>query len=143
MKHLKYNTHEVCLKSNENDFLFNTERPGQESGNRGRWGNQVQSLTPLRLVRAFVTVGRLGKCVLVFYRVTRENAEGFGAALRNYVLRKTRKKIWVQNVSVVENRVYGMFFCVHCNCTADTVIKSDKVIAQASGALLSHDFRLC
>jgi len=57
----------MCPKSNENGFLCSAEGQERKVGvEAGGGGTQVCSLTFLSWVRAFVAVGKLAKCVVVF-----------------------------------------------------------------------------
>ena len=61
-------TYEVCPKSNESDFFPQRRRArkGKRGVEAGGGETQVCSLTFLSWVRAFVAVGTLAKCTVVF-----------------------------------------------------------------------------
>ena len=97
-------------KSNEMIFLRSAEGPGTDSGGRGSWredrGMQfdLPQLSPLLCSSRYVSKVRSSFLCLV----TGENPES-GAALRDQVLRETRK-VWFRNVAVVEDSLWGCCF---------------------------------
>jgi hypothetical protein len=56
----------VCPKSNENEFFVQHRRARKVGVEAGGGGTQIYGLTFLSSVRAFVAVGTLAKCVVVF-----------------------------------------------------------------------------
>ena len=79
-------------------FLRSPERLGKESVSRGRWrGNPSIQLDLPQLSQRLCSSQYVSKVRSSLCLVTGENAEESGAALRDQVLRGTRK-MWFRNV---------------------------------------------
>ena len=91
-------------------FLHSAKGPGKESGSQaGGGGTQVYSLTFLSWVSAFVAVGTLAKCVVVFVSYHGRKCRGVWSSV-TWLSSARNSKIWFRNVAVVENSLWGCCF---------------------------------
>ena len=110
-----YNTTQSVPKVMRMIFLCSAEGPGKESGRSkaGGGGTQVYSLTFLSWVRAFVAVGTLAKCVVVFVSCQGRKCRGVWSSVNATQVLHVTWKIWFRNIAAVEDSLWGCCFVFH------------------------------
>jgi len=101
-------------------FLHSAKGPGKESGSQaGGGGTQVYSLTFLSWVSAFVAVGTLAKCVVVFVSCHGRKCRGVGSSVTRLSSAQNSENLVPKRCSCW-GQLVGMLFCLQPKSSGGT-----------------------